>query len=62
MLKTLSIIYNQKTSIKQIEETTYQPKPFENPSIVDIKSIITEHPKTWYKIMQDCKTSWKNRF
>ena len=46
MLKTLSIIYDQKTSIKQIEETTYQPKPFENPSIVDIKSIITEHPKT----------------
>ena len=25
---------------------TYQPKAFENPNIVDIKSVITENPKT----------------
>ena len=27
-------------SVKQSEIITYQPKPFENPNIVDIKSII----------------------
>ena len=32
---------------------TYQPKTFENPNIVDIKSVIAEHPKTSYKL---CKT------
>ena len=33
-------------SIKQAKIITYQPKTFENPNIVDIKSAITEHPKT----------------
>ena len=32
---------------------TYQPKTFENPNIVDIKSVIAEHPKNSYKL---CKT------
>ena len=32
-----------KKSVKQSEIITYQPKTFENPNIVDIKSIITEY-------------------
>ena len=36
---------NTKT-VKQSKIITYQPKNFENPNIVDIKSVITEHPKT----------------
>ena len=42
-----SIIRKRNTKLKtQSEITTYQPKNFENPNIVDIKSIITEHSKT----------------
>ena len=37
-------------SVKQSEIITYQPKTFENPNIVDIKSVITEHPKTSHKL------------
>ena len=33
-------------SVKQSEIITDQPKTFESPNIVDIKSVITEHPKT----------------
>ena len=47
-------------SVKQSEIITYQPKTFENPNIVDIKSVITEHPKTYiilYYITQDYKTA-----
>ena len=29
---------------------TYQPKSFENPKIVDIKSVITEHPEALHKL------------
>ena len=36
--------------VKQSEIITYQPKTFKNPNIVDIKSVITEHPKTAYKL------------
>ena len=32
-------------SVKQSKIITYQPKTIENPNIVDIKYIITEHPK-----------------
>ena len=32
--------------VKKSEIVTYQPKTFENPNIVDIKSVITEHPET----------------
>ena len=38
-----------RKSVKQLEIITYQPKPFENPNIYDIKSVITEHPKTSHK-------------
>ena len=37
-------------SVKQSEIITYQPKTFENPNILDIKSIITEHPNTLHKL------------
>ena len=33
-------------SVQQSEIITYQPKIFENTNIVDIKSVITKHPKT----------------
>ena len=36
--------------VKQSEIITYQPKTFKNPNIVDIKSVITEHPKTADKL------------
>ena len=36
-------------SVKQSEIITYQPKSFESSSIADIKSGITEHPKTSHK-------------
>ena len=36
--------------VKQSEIISYQPKTFENPNIVDIKSVITEHPKTSHKL------------
>ena len=39
-----------RKSIKQSEIITYQPKTFENPNIVDTKSVITEHPKTSNKL------------
>ena len=32
-----------RKSVKQSEISTYQPKSFENPNIVNIKSVITEH-------------------
>ena len=38
-----------RKSVKQSEIITYQPKAFENPNTVDIKSVITEHPKTSHK-------------
>ena len=37
-------------SVKQSEIITYQPKTLENPNIVDVKSVITEHPKTSHKL------------
>ena len=39
-----------RKSVKQSEIVTYQPKTFENPNIVDVKSIITEHGKTSHKL------------
>ena len=37
-------------SVKQSEIFTYRPKTFENPNIVDRKSVITKHPKTSHKL------------
>ena len=46
----LFIRENPTKSVKQSEAITYQPKTFKNPNIVDIKSIITEYPKTSHKL------------
>ena len=37
-------------SVKQSEIITSQPNTFENTNIVDMKSVITEHPKTSHKL------------
>ena len=42
---------NTKT-VKQLKMITYQPNTFENPSIVNIESVIINHPKISHK-------SWK---
>ena len=39
-----------RKSVKQSEIITYQTKNFENPNIVDIKSVVTEHPKASNKL------------
>ena len=39
-----------RKSVKQSEIITYQPKTFENQNIVDIKSVMTEHPKASHKL------------
>ena len=41
------IIHKKKTPklVKQSNIITYEPKTFESPNIVDMKSIIIEHPK-----------------
>ena len=44
------IIKKNRKSVKQSEIITYVPRTFENPNIVEIKSIITEHPKTSNKL------------
>ena len=46
-------------SVKQSEITTYQPKTFENPNIVDKKSVITEHPKTSHKLSKTIRQAEK---
>ena len=37
-------------SVKQSKIITQHPKTFENPNIVDIKSVIIAHPKTLHKL------------
>ena len=39
-----------KKSVKQSDIINYQPKTFENTNFVDIKSIITEYPKTSHRL------------
>ena len=41
-----SFMIKKNKSVKQSEIITYQPKTFQIPNIVDIKSVITEHPET----------------
>ena len=52
MLKnTINHLWEKNTkSVKQSEIITYQPKTFENPNIVDVKSIATEHAKASHKL------------
>ena len=44
-----------RKSIKQSEITTYRPKIFQIPNIVNIKSVITEHPKTVHKLSKNIR-------
>ena len=48
MLKNIkNIIWRKKHKIsKRIKKITQEPKPTENPKIVDIKSVNIKHPKT----------------
>ena len=46
-------------SVKQSEIITYQPKAFENPNTVDVKSDITEHPKTPHKLSKTIRQAEK---
>ena len=45
--------------IKQSKIITYQPETFENSNIVDIKSIITEHPETSHKLTKTIRQAEK---
>ena len=46
-------------SVKQSEIITYQPKRFEKRNIVDIKSVITHHPKTSHKLSKTIRQAEK---
>ena len=46
-------------SVKNSETITYQPKIFQNPNIVDLKSVITEHPKTAHKLSKTVRNGEK---
>ena len=46
-------------SVKQSKTITYQPETFENSNTVDMKSIITENPKTSHKVSQTIRQATK---
>ena len=48
-----------KKSVKQSEVITYQPKTFENPNIVAIKSVTTDRPKISLKLSKTIKNGEK---
>ena len=55
------IIHKKKTTklVKQSNIITYEPKTFESPNIVDIKSIIIEHPKKSYRLAKTIRQAIK---
>ena len=58
MLKnTINHLYERKN--KKSEIVTHQPKTFENSNTADIKSIITEHPKTSHKLFKTIRQAKK---
>ena len=58
-----SFIRNKNTkSVKQSKIITQQPETFEIPNIVDIKSFITELPKTSHKLSKTIRHAEKGRF
>ena len=60
-----SVRTKNRKSEKQSEIITYQATNFENPNIVDIKSVITKHRKTLHKLSKAIKKGEKvgsNRF
>ena len=55
-----SFTRNKNTkSVKQSNIITYQPKNFENPNTVDIKSVIKEHPKTPHELSKTLRQAEK---
>ena len=54
-----SIIRKITKSVKQTEVITYHAKTFENSNIVDIKSVITEHPKISHKLSKTIRQGEK---
>ena len=46
-------------SVKKSEIITYQPTIFEKLNIIDIKSVITEHPKTLHKLPKTLRQTKK---
>ena len=55
-----SFIRNKDTkSVKHSEIITYQSKRFENLNIVDIKSVITEHPETLHNLSKNIRQAEK---
>ena len=55
----LFITKKTTTSIKQSKMLTYQPKTFENPNIVDMKS---ENPKTSHKLSKTIRRAVNGKF
>ena len=53
------LIKKNRKSLKQSEIITYQPKTFENPNILDIKSVITEHTEPSHKLFKTTKRAKK---
>ena len=45
--------------VNQSKIIIQQPKTFENPNIVDIKSVIIEHPKTSHKLPKTIRQAAK---
>ena len=48
-----------RKSVKQSELITYQPKRFENPNTVDMKSIIKKHSKTSHELLKTIRLDEK---
>ena len=48
-----------RKSVKQSELITYQPTTYGSPNIVDVKSVITEHPKTSHKLPKTIRQAEK---
>ena len=55
-----SVLKKKNTkSVKQLKIITMQAKTFENPNIVDIKSVIIEYPKTSHKLSKSIRQAEK---
>ena len=52
-----SIRQKSRKSVRQSEIVTYLPEAFENPNVLDIKSIITGHRKASHTLSKNIKTS-----
>ena len=58
-----SFIRNKNAkSVKQSDIFTYQSKTFEKLNIFDIKSVMTEHPKTSHKLFKTIRLAKKLGF